>query len=676
MAKKRPPSTPKAAPEAGAATSPSGDADWKTLVKLGLSAGSAADVERMAALMAGAAAPPAAPASSPVSSGGAAEVASSGTTIPPAHTDTAAAAAAAAPETMKEAQGPAEQAQPPAAAATVAAKKAPKPHTKKARKALKLAALAQGQPENSPGKRPLSSVAAAAAEEEVDAANDGEAAAAQEATTPQPAAKKARQGTRAAARLREQTEFQKAHGIWVDDKCPPPFETFDEAEKEFGATLSDALRAQGYVKPTPIQAQAWPVALKGKDLVAVAKTGSGKTCGFILPALVKILAVGLAKKPKWISEYVSDPCRPTALVMAPTRELVQQIAGVSETFATAVGARSVAVFGGVPKGEQVRALRERVDILVATPGRLLDFSRGNEKANRHPLVSLQSVCYFVLDEADRMLDMGFEGDIRRLAKQCQTMGVRQTLFFTATWPKMVQACAQVLTRVDTVHIRVGQTDSEMTATSSVAQTVRVIEEDEKPTQLKKVLNAELKKGETAMVFASTKGTCEKLHKKVLAAVPDAWCEAIHKGKEQAERDKVLTAFRELTAKPAGRRAVLIATDVASRGLDIPGVALVVVYDFSCKTVGRTVAAKAYVHRIGRTGRAGKTGRAIAFFTPEDRGAHELREMLQGSGQAVPEKLHALADKAGPKNHLAGKTTADGKKIFREAAFKSKRFKFR
>jgi len=275
-----------------------------------------------------------------------------------------------------------------------------------------------------------------------------------------------------------------------------------------------------------------------------------------------------------------------------------------------------------------------------------------------------------------MLEMGFEADVRRIAKQCQTMGIRQTLFFTATWPRLVQACAQVLCRVDTVHMRVGQTQNEMTATNSVAQVVRVVAQDEKPGQFKNMLSNELKKGETAIVFASTRTECQKLCKRVASVFPDAWCAAIHKGMEQAERDKSLTAFREITANAKGRRGVLVATDVASRGLDIPGVALIVIYDFSNQTVGRTVAAKSYVHRIGRTGRAGKTGRAFTFFTPEDRGAYELREMLQGSGQEVPVKLHEFADTSGPKNHLAGKTTQDGRKIFREAALKSKRFKVR
>ncbi|CAE8636167.1 unnamed protein product, partial [Polarella glacialis] len=207
---------------------------------------------------------------------------------------------------------------------------------------------------------------------------------------------------------------------------------------------------------------------------AVAKTGSGKTCGFLLPALARIAERGPAQAPKKISYYVSEPAQPSVLVLAPTRELAQQIAGEAVKFAPTVRAKVVSIYGGVPKGDQVRELKKGCDVLIATPGRLLDLAGGDPSKNIKPSVQLVAVTYLVLDEADRMLDMGFEPDIRKIVNQCPSTGLpeegggatgllagsmRQTLFFTATWPKAVQETASAFTSKEAVQTVLSGNDS-------------------------------------------------------------------------------------------------------------------------------------------------------------------------------------------------------------------------
>lgn len=444
------------------------------------------------------------------------------------------------------------------------------------------------------------------------------------------------------------SDYQKSNEIVTNSSCPLAFETFDDAAEWLGPLLLKALLDQGYVKPTPIQAQTWPIVARGQDMVGIAKTGSGKTLGYLLPAFVRVIKQGPAPKPKRLGEYESEKARPSCLVVAPTRELVQQIAIEAEKFAPVCKARNVALYGGVSKGDNVRALREGVDVLIATPGRLLDLAKGNEKLNRYPPVTLTAVSYLVLDEGDKMLDMGFEEDVRKIVSQCKTVGARQTLFFSATWPKTVRFAAASLTKADAVHVRIGQDADQLTANKSVVQVVYVVEEKDKLKQLEKVLKSELKAGETALVFAATKAACDLLEEKLQPLLgQNVWCAAIHKGKEQSTRDANLNKFRELTARSNGQQGVLIATDIASRGLDIPGVAIVVVYHFAYDKSG-DFAVKNHVHRIGRTGRAGKVGRAFTFITPQEDGARELADLLQAAGQDVPAALLKLAAKPKPK----------------------------
>jgi len=454
------------------------------------------------------------------------------------------------------------------------------------------------------------------------------------------------------------SSYKKTHEIVVGAGCAEPMQTFQVAEEKLGAALTAALRAQGFSSPTPIQAQAWPVALQGDDVVAVAKTGSGKTCGFLLPALVKILAQG----PKPLQSGLRRIARPSVLIIAPTRELAVQIFDTAQKFSEVVAARFVVIYGGVDKGKQVRELQAGADALVCTPGRLVDFMKGNPSQNLPPTISVEAVTYLVLDEADRMLDMGFEEDIHKVVDQCPKSGTseealscttRQTLFFTATWPKQVHKAAAAFTNPSAVQIRVGQGagGTRLTSNPNVTQRVLVIQENEKLNKLKDVIRGTLRPGEAAIVFARRKTTCNDLAKELSwTSAPSepaicTWCEAIHGDKDQWEREEILSSFRELTNGERGgnHKAVLVATDVASRGLDIPGVALVVIYDFCDPMLPPDSGVESYVHRIGRTGRAGKPGKAITFFTHRDLGAHKLAALLRDAGQVVPPALTEMAE---------------------------------
>jgi ATP-dependent RNA helicase DDX5/DBP2 len=507
-----------------------------------------------------------------------------------------------------------------------------------------------------------------------------------ESTTASPVDQKRRKngdGSSTATKTLGAEAFRKSHQIITDSKCPEPMETFDAAAPALGSALTTALLAQKYVAPTPIQAQAWPIALQGKDMVAVAKTGSGKTCGFLLPALARIAERGPEPRRSGFNRH---PATPSVLVLAPTRELVQQIAGEADKFASSVGARVVVMFGGVPKGDQVREAKAGADIVIATPGRLLDLAAGVPEKGISSSITLDKVNYLVLDEADRMLDMGFEPDIRKIVEQCKPSGnpdegggatgsragtKRQTLFFTATWPKAVQRTARSLTSREAVNVSIGQgaDGDKLSANPNVKQTVLMLSPSEKPKKLHEVLKAELGPGQSCLVFAGQKHICDSLESEIkwnrdYGFKP--WCRVIHSGRDQWERDEALSQFRSKTAGTGDERAILVATDVAARGLDIPGVALVVVYDFGRSSNNDGTSVESYVHRIGRTGRAGRSGRAWAFFTEEDSGASGLVELLEGAGQEVPSELRELGDAEWYKN-----MEKENKKAFYRKGGKSK-----
>jgi len=419
----------------------------------------------------------------------------------------------------------------------------------------------------------------------------------------------------------------------VATDCPDVYQTFEETG--FPEALVLALRRSGFATPSPIQAVAWPLAMAGRDVIAVAKTGSGKTCGYLLPHLASLAARnGPAPKPSTELQpggwWKSDAVAPTACVLAPTRELALQIADEASKFAPAVRASVVCMYGGVPKNAQLAACRDGCDLIVATPGRLCDFLEPPQ--GRTPPITVSAVRYLVLDEADRMLDMGFEPQIRKVVALCPQSAKRQTLLFTATWPTSVARTAAALTARGAAQVRIGDNGSKLVVNTAITQVAEVLAgESAKAPRLEAMLRdvAILPKGERAIVFVATKRKCDVIAMQLQRA-RFAVAGAIHGDKDQREREAALSAFR------AGERNILVATDVAARGLDIPGVALVVVYDFP-----REVAD--YVHRVGRTGRAGLTGAAYTLLTPADAGiARSLVQLLDDSKAAVCPQLRAMA----------------------------------
>ncbi|KAF5382058.1 hypothetical protein D9615_004188 [Tricholomella constricta] len=333
----------------------------------------------------------------------------------------------------------------------------------------------------------------------------------------------------------EVDEFRRIKEIKVQGRgVPRPVQSFDECG--FPEYLMTSILAQGFDAPTPIQCQAWPMALSGRDVVAIAQTGSGKTISFALPAMLHINAQSL----------LSPGDGPIALVLAPTRELAVQIQQECTKFGSNSRIRNTAIYGGAPKGPQIRDLQRGVEIVIATPGRLIDMLE-TQKTN------LRRVTYLVMDEADRMLDMGFEPQIRKIVSQIRPD--RQTLMFSATWPKDVQKLANDFLS-DMIQVNIGSMD--LTANHNIQQIVDVCSDFEKRAKLIKHLDQISAENAKVLIFVATKRVADDITKYLRQ---DGWpALAIHGDKEQRERDWVLGEFK------AGRSPILIATDVASRGL--------------------------------------------------------------------------------------------------------------
>ncbi|KAF8736570.1 hypothetical protein AX14_014310 [Amanita brunnescens Koide BX004] len=404
---------------------------------------------------------------------------------------------------------------------------------------------------------------------------------------------------------REIEEFRRAKEIKVQGRgVPRPITSFDEVG--FPEYLMSTIRAQGFESPTPIQCQAWPMALSGRDMVAIAQTGSGKTISFALPAMLHINAQPL----------LAPGDGPIALILAPTRELAVQIQQECTKFGANSRIRNTAVYGGAPKGPQIRDLQRGVEIVIATPGRLIDMLE-SQKTN------LRRITYLVMDEADRMLDMGFEPQIRKIVSQIRPD--RQTLMFSATWPKDVQKLANDFLK-DMIQVNIGS--MELTANHNIQQVVEVCSDFEKQAKLIKHLNQISAENAKVLIFVSTKRIADDITKYLRE---DGWpALAIHGDKEQRERDWVLGEFK------AGRSPILIATDVASRGLDVKDVGYVINYDFpnNCED---------YIHRIGRTGRAGMKGVSYTYFTTDNaKSARELISILKEAKATVPPQLEEMA----------------------------------
>ncbi|XP_023013509.1 ATP-dependent RNA helicase p62 [Leptinotarsa decemlineata] len=407
----------------------------------------------------------------------------------------------------------------------------------------------------------------------------------------------------------EVEQYRHSNEITVDENAPNPIESFKEAC--FPDYVMKEFRKQGYEAPTAIQAQGWPIAMSGHDMIAIAKTGSGKTLGYILPAIVHI------NNQEPLGRYDG----PIALVLAPTRELAQQIQKVANDFGRSSNVRNTCIFGGAPKGSQARDLERGVEICIATPGRLIDFlSKGTTNLNR--------CTYLVLDEADRMLDMGFEPQIRKILNQIRPD--RQTLMWSATWPKQVEKLASDF-MTDPVQLNIGSMD--LSANHNIQQIVEVCHEYDKEQKLGKLLqeigNAE--PDSKIIIFVSMKKKVEAITRTIKTY---GWSAAtMHGDKTQQERDYVLRQFRN------GKITVLVATDVAARGLDVEGIKHVINYDYPSSS-------EDYIHRIGRTGRSDTTGTSYTFFTPSDsRQAKDLVSVLTEANQVVDPKLSEIANRA-------------------------------
>ncbi|XP_039166125.1 DEAD-box ATP-dependent RNA helicase 52B [Eucalyptus grandis] len=364
--------------------------------------------------------------------------------------------------------------------------------------------------------------------------------------------------------------------------------------------------------------------------MACAQTGSGKTAAFCLPIVFGVLREGSKRERHPSSRRTACP---SGLVLSPTRELACQIYEEAKKFAYQTVVKVAVVYGGAPFGQQVRTLEKGVDILVATPGRLVDMIERDK-------VSLRKIRYFTMDEADRMLDMGFEPQIRKIVERMDMppSGARQTMLFSATFPDDIQRLASDFLS-DYIFLAVGRVGS---STDLIAQKVEFVDDKDKRSFLVDLLHSQGKNGcvgskqGLTLVFVETKRGADALENWLLRSGFHAI--AIHGDKVQMERERALRSFR------SGTIPIMVATDVASRGLDIPHVAHVINYDLP-KSIDD------YVHRIGRTGRAGKSGLATAFFNGKNLSlATALVQLMQEANQQVPSWLGECAEQSGSRSH--------------------------
>jgi len=534
--------------------------------------------------------------------------------------------------------------------------------------------------------------------------------------------------------------FMKRHEIVVHaEDAPPPFTTM--AAAPFPAPIQELLSR--FSEPTAIQGASWPMALSGRDVLAISRTGSGKTLAFLLPAIVRCVAERKAHPVAAERTLASPVC----LVMAPTRELVLQTTQQGELFGRALGVRTVAVYGGAPKWGQVNDLNVGCEIVVATPGRMLDMldlasTSGFGVGGKRPVdgaghgthagmpggrsgggsysgyssgdgqcCSLANCAILVLDEADRMLDMGFERDCHTIAAQVPKP--RQVLLFSATWPVGVQRVADALLSPRHARVTVGAVGNRLAANTSVQQHVRLVAPKDKWAAFVEILSAlrrapappklalaanpkctglgsaqngapkptsgsaslgeagvaaarataggssaarAERHAERILIFCNTRRDVNAIGAYLagpggLACNPTTgdrtiWrCDTISGDRSQKEREAAIKAFR------SGEISVLVATDVAARGLDIAGIDHVINYDFPTGEGG----AEEYVHRIGRTARAGATGTAHTLFTFADsRHAAALATLLADAGQPIPEGLTELGSAKRPRSHHGGR----------------------
>ena len=408
-------------------------------------------------------------------------------------------------------------------------------------------------------------------------------------------------------------------------------ERFKDASLD--SLLMDNIDKCGYVKPTPVQKHAMPTILSGRDLMACAQTGSGKTAAFLVPTLQQMLKDGPPTlNAGEVSNSVGSFGRkafPVALILAPTRELAIQIFDEAKKFCSNTGIRPVVLYGGADVKSQLRELERGCDIVVACPGRLLDMMQ-------RARVIVSHVRHLIFDEADRMLDMGFEPQIRDIVDKFGLPNNRQSIMFSATFPKEIQKLARDFLE-DYLFLTVGRVGATHAA---ITQSLKYTEEGEKYRELCRILKDQGSGAGLTLVFVETKRRADEIENSLSGqGFPST---SIHGDREQADREEALRLFK------SGRCPILVATDVAARGLDIPNVNLVVNFDLP-------KAIDDYVHRIGRTGRAGNVGKAVSFVNEGARPVvKDLLTLLEEAKQEVPEWFKAFVDKGGRKSSGRGR----------------------
>ncbi|KAG7396660.1 putative ATP-dependent RNA helicase ddx46 [Phytophthora boehmeriae] len=388
--------------------------------------------------------------------------------------------------------------------------------------------------------------------------------------------------------------------------CPRPLQKWNQCG--FSVRMLQLIQKHGYEEPFAIQKQALPAIMSGRDVIGIAKTGSGKTLAFLLPMFRHILH----------QPPLQENEGPIGIIMAPARELAQQIYVEARKFSKGLGLRATAVYGGSSVSEQIANLKRGSDIVICTPGRMIDIlcmSAGK-------MVSLQRVTYVVLDEADRMFDMGFEPQITKIMMNIRPD--RQTLLFSATFPRSVESLARKVLRKP-VEITVG---TRSTASGDITQYVEVREEDDKFMRLLQLLGLWYEKG-NILVFVNKQQACDQIFQDLMKAGYPAL--SLHGGKDQVDRDYTIDDFKRKV------RTLMVATSVAGRGLDVKD--LVLVINYHCPNH-----LEDYVHRVGRTGRAGRKGTAYTFISPdEEEYSVDLVKALENAKQPIPPELTALAE---------------------------------
>ncbi|ETS87384.1 Pre-mRNA-processing ATP-dependent RNA helicase PRP5 [Pestalotiopsis fici W106-1] len=428
------------------------------------------------------------------------------------------------------------------------------------------------------------------------------------------------------AELSEMTEAEltdlrlELDGIKVSGKdVPKPVQKWSQCA--LSRRTLDIIDSLGFDKPTPIQMQAFPAIMSGRDIIGIAKTGSGKTLAFLLPMFRHIKD----------QEPLRENDGPIGLIMTPTRELATQIHRDCKPFLKSMGLRAVCAYGGAPIKDHIAELKRGAEIVVCTPGRMIDLLA----ANQGRVTNLKRVTYVVLDEADRMFDMGFEPQVMKILNNMRPD--RQNILFSATMPRIMDALAKKILK-DPVEITVG---GKSVVAPEITQIVEVREEDKKFIRLLELLGELYDKDEDArsLIFVERQEKADKLLKELLQkGYP---CMSIHGGKDQVDRDSTISDFK------AGVVPIMIATSVAARGLDVKQLKLVVNYDAPNHL-------EDYVHRAGRTGRAGNKGTAVTFVTGEqENSAYCIAKALEQSGQPVPEPITVM-QKAFQEKLKAGK----------------------